>query len=253
MSQWNETHIEAYLLGQLDEAAARSLEEAVASDPALQQELAAQRLLLQGIQLHHRNRLKERFANLEAAQKPGQSQPELTKVRPLFAGWWAVAAAVLILLLAGLWRWGPRQEADPQALFAAFSPHYDSGLTVRGETTSCVEIETAIAPYDAKEYALASQTLRQLLATPVSDSCGVSVAELRLLLGISQLFAGQTDASIRTLRPLGASSTDAKWYLAMSYLHQGNLAATKALLEDWEDTDSFYARQAAALLAKLPE
>lgn len=98
--------LDDYLLDRLSEAERRQVEERAAHDTEFATEIALRRAIIEGTERAGEQNLKEKIAALDAAlMREGffsQTQPVLRKVWVRRLSW---AAAVALLLSAGLWWW----------------------------------------------------------------------------------------------------------------------------------------------------
>ncbi|MBX2889482.1 MAG: hypothetical protein KF734_01020 [Saprospiraceae bacterium] len=98
--------LDDYLLDRLGEAERRQVEERAARDADFAAEIALRRAIIEGTERAGEQNLKEKIAALDAAlEREGffsQTQPVSRKVWVRRLSW---AAAVALLLSAGLWRW----------------------------------------------------------------------------------------------------------------------------------------------------
>jgi tetratricopeptide (TPR) repeat protein len=172
-----------------------------------------------------------------------------TKVVPLYGRRWflAAAASVALLIAAGTW-YNTNVASDPQQLFEAYFEAFDSpgsGLTRGNEGVTAKG--AAYDAYDNGRYAEAIPLFENILANnndPIVLLC----------LGNAQLKVGKIEQAENTFTQLLTQHNDlitqAKWYLALTYLKEDKLDRSKAAL--WElAQSSTYGEKAQSLLKKL--
>jgi len=174
--------IDDYLLNRTDDNARREMEEEITRNPELGAELAGTELAMAAIELAEDNALKARLQALETslAGNAPVTAPESTAVvkelptpgaktvainpRRNLRRLYGIAAAVLVLLVAGWFIMQPRGYDSPGALaMDTFEPY--TNITqggVRGESDPAT---AAFAAYDAGRYAAAAEALAALPAT----------------------------------------------------------------------------------------
>ena len=110
------------------------------------------------------------------------------------------------------------------------------------------ELSRAEQAFNNKDYATAALQLEAFLEGEPDDT------EARYFLGISYLETGQYDKADRLFRQLlegnSAYTYEGAWYLALSFLRQGNTTATREYLERIPEGSDRYGK-AQELLGKL--
>jgi len=177
------------------------------------------------------------------------SQPHEAKVRSLsFRRVMSIAASFLVLAVAGWWVIGAGQSSDPNALYTEYIGAYDVSLTVRG-TTDATAVQAAQSAYQAGEYGAAYS---QFAALASQDPAAHSYA---FYAGVAALLDGQAAVAIPFFKNLLAEPNhlfieQSRWYLALSYLQEGDSASAKTILGEIGE-DDFKGVEAKEVLGAL--
>lgn len=208
-------------------------------------------------------------ARLEATyggSKVEASTPPKPKAKVRSLGkWYATAAAILLLVVAGIWWINQPTAFDAETIYAeTFSPYANdlSERTMGGndnDSLTNAALQTALLAYDRRDYAAAAaafsayRTAPPVLPAPASAP---SPAAISLYHGISLLAADEAVAATAQLEPILEDPTyglPARWYLALAYLRAEQTEDCKNILEPLaRRTDTPFAQQAAELLKTLP-
>jgi tetratricopeptide (TPR) repeat protein len=183
-----------------------------------------------------------------AAEEDNASGPE-AKVVPLYRKPWVLSAAASIALLitVGLYFMRDQTPVNERLYIAYFEPFDSPG---DGMTRGSDEITLKGKAYDAYDngrYSEAIPLFGQILKT--SDD-----PIIHLCLGNAQMKVGNLTEAGQTFNYLLANHTDlvtqAKWYLALTYLKENKMERAKATL--WEiSKSSTYGEKAQKLLKEL--
>lgn len=255
----NNQRIDDYLLGRMKSGERSAFERSIDQDESLAEDIAASRMALDALELAEDQALKVRLQQLEA-KLSGSSAPAATSTpaAPESATvvalpgrsrgrWLGVAAALLLMLLAG---WfvvngiGNRPEQLAMTYFEPF-PNYAT-TNVRGDQTEDATM-AAFNAYDAADFARAVELFRSLEATDVN----------RFYLAQSLFAAKEFTAAAPLFSDLAARADfalapEAVYYAALTDLARGQTTeATKSLETISADPDHPFREQAAALLAEL--
>lgn len=149
--------IEAYLAGELPDAARAELEARLQREPALAESLdrhrAAHQLLGYSSTRQLKKKLQQWENGAEDSARPG-------KVSPLYRYRWVLAAGLALLLLAAAWGWVKSQYSDA-ALLAHYGTAYPA-LALRGESTTDDPFVLGAQAYNQAQYTLAAEALAQV-------------------------------------------------------------------------------------------
>jgi hypothetical protein len=174
----------------------------------------------------------------------------IARSRPLLARL-AAAAVILLVGAAGIWYYLNPSQTSEQLFLAYYEPTDVPGLSrVRGEVNEANLFEQALELYRQKNYAASQQAFEKLTNEEIQTEMS------GLYAGLSALAADDLAAAIDHL---GAARQlendyweDATWYLALSYLHQGDRDMSKILLEELIQRDlPYYQERAKQLLQDL--
>jgi tetratricopeptide (TPR) repeat protein len=201
--------------------------------------------LARGIRFAHLSQKLEQLRSLEAGLPPVEA-----KVIPLSQYWLPVSAAAALVIAVGLWfTLSPDPAPVNERLYAAYFEPFDSpgsGLTRSTDNEQTARAK-AYAAYDAGKYKEASVLF--VAALKENDD-----AVMHLCLGSTWLKLNRHDEAekvfLHMVEAHGDLVTQAKWYLALTYLYQGKIERTKATL--WEiSKSSTYGRDAREMLKQL--
>lgn len=258
--------IDDFLLGRADDNARREFGEEVTRDADLSGLLADTELAMDAIEYAEDRALKARLQKLEASfrQEAAPVAAESTAVvrempapgtrkagvrpRRNLRKLYAIAAAVLVLLLAGWFVLQPRGYESPAALaMATFEPYKNltAGAVRGGEQDANA---AAFSTYDAGDYAAAATALRELPPTAIN----------RFYLGQSLLATGDYAAAATELDNVRQAefglSQEAAYYLALARLGEGKTAAARTILAEMSaQTNHPMYEKANVLLTEIDE
>ncbi len=253
--------IEKFLGDKMTMEETKLFEEKKINDPAFAGILKDMDLLIAGVRHSAARTSKEEKADrlkfyteiLEMEERSWREEPMVVyrmRVIPMYqkAGLIAAAAGLLLLLVFGIFSLQNKTPLNDK-LYAAYFEPFDSpgsGLT-RG--TNEVTLKTqAYEAYDNGQYAEAIAKFGEILKN--SDD-----PVIHLCLGNAQLKEGLLPQAEITFNHIlarhdGDLLTQAKWYLALTYLKQNNVEGCKANL--WQIRDSStYGEKARKLLKEL--
>lgn len=160
--------------------------------------------------------LKEQLVGMQSAMVE-QSPKRSWRV------WYATAAAVLMLVTAGLlWR-----SVNSSVEFEDYFAHFNQLVSFRGEAGN-----KGIEAYSRKNYEEAFQLLNALEKPELSD-------ELKFYLGVSALGSNHESEAITVFTELGIERSgryyqQIRWYLALAYWKNENVIKAISLLEGIE-------------------
>ncbi len=191
--------------------------------------------------------LRNDLGVLKEIEKRASQPRTLSKTLRLDAWYFKVAAAIIIVVVAG--RLLLPTHEDSEELFQAYFKPYPNTFepTMRGadEVTQRSEIFLA---YDQHNYQKALEGFNEIL------SKGNDPAVL-LLAGNANLALGNVDEAKNNFRILIKNfdelDTQAKWFLSLCYLKEGDIDQARMMLEELGGTEIFYANKAKELLKKV--
>lgn len=200
------------------------------------------------------NTLRDTLAEVDgrwsaATTETSASQSREAKVRRMtFRRVLSIAASFLVLAVAGWWVVGAGQSAEPHALYAVYAEAYNVSLTVRG-TNDAEGFHQAQMAYQKGDYATA---FKEFQALAQQDS---GAAQYTFYAGVSALLNEEAALAIPLFKNLLAQPNhlfveQARWYLALAYLQEGDAAFAKTYLSEIK-TGAFKAEEAVDILESL--
>ena len=201
---------------------------------------------LQGLtdELHALKRLE---LNMGAPQPLTVSETSSPPSQRNIRKWYLMAAAIAGLLITGRFVFYP--SPTPADLYEDYFRPYPNVFSpnVRGTETS-PDRAAAFEAYERGDYTKAAGLFRQLLA--VREEPGIL-----MLLGNCELVTGNTDEAIRLFSsldtPNGELALQARWFLSLAYIKNGNQQQAVPLLQGLAATESSYADKARDILDNL--
>ena len=242
-NRWNQ--IDRYVNGEMVDDELQLFEERMREHAELAQQVHAHRDILEGMEYHFMQELKEQLALSDQVKKK-------INVRRVLQ----IAATVLLIAGLAAVAYFYLQPLDPQQTFLSYFEPYPNTLTQtsRGEAAAAAaERKQAMQYYESGDFPRAATALTGLLA---SDSIEGSRTALMFYRGISYLGSEQTEQAITDLNTVAQNADSllaepATWYLGLGYLRAGQVAQAKEILTQLRDVGGDYAVQAAKLLEEL--
>jgi hypothetical protein len=237
--------IQGYIEGNLTLAEESEINYRLKDDSGLQQMLSEYRSLALGIRFSHMHEKLEQLRSLEVGLPPVEDN-----VFSIRSYWMPLATAAIILISLSTWFFlSDSQPTSNEALYAAYFEPFDSpgsGLTRSTDDEMTLKAK-AYRAYDSKNYEEAAKLFTAVLQE--KDD-----AIVQLCLGNTWLALDKPAEAEKVFQHIlenhGDLVTQAKWYLAMTFLRQEKIERTKATL--WEISDSStYGKEAKELLKKL--
>lgn len=241
--EWIERYLDRSLTGEEKLVMEKRLEE----EPDLKSKYNEHKQLIEGIRYSHIQNKLEQLRLLESSLPP-MTQKESSKVISL---WKPVAIAASITLLITVYYFITLAPA-PQELYAQQFVPYPNVFepTVRGGNTMNVQDKRteAFRAYDQGDYTTASKLFSELMTSHTEPG-------ILLLLGNSNLILGKTQEAQNNFLELIANyeelEAQAKWYLALSYLKQGEAEKANLILQELSDPQVTYSKKAKELLDNM--
>lgn len=239
--------IQGYLDQSLTENERHEVEYRLKEETNLRNLYTETRQLIEGIRYAHLQKKLEQLRELEAVL-PEELSPREKSISffvPL-----SIAASIVVII--GVWFFGFR---DPrplnEKLFAQSFETFDSpgsGLTRSEDSNNQTFRAQAYAAYDNGDYQHAIILFKKALQSEKDDPI------LHLCLGNAYLATNELELAEQTFRHVLQEHEDlvtqSTWYLALTYLRQGNIERTKSTL--WEiSKSSTYGEKARKLLKEL--
>ncbi len=246
--QYTPEHIDRYLDGGLNTSEQKAFEQALQQDAQLRREVEIQQELRRGIRNKGNDLLKDRLRKIHSEEITSLKKEKTPEVkgkiirfrRPMLG---AVAA---ILLLVAVFVFFPGKQS-PEKLFAQNYEPYEISLVQRGDEGET--LAKADQDYRSGNYTAAITALEILLESQPAN------AKLHLVLGICFLETAQSEQAREHFQLALNNSLyqdKAQWYLALSYLREGDIKNAKTYLEPLsQDQNSSFRERAQRLLNKL--
>ncbi len=245
---------DGYFSGTLNGQEKLDLESRMKADMKFQQAFQEYRDLRKGIDYSIMKTLKEELQELEATlpevniepQDRGQGEEPIIGQRFML---WKVAAVVMLIAVSAVVIFQLQQPSSPQDLFTHHFEAYPNEFVSakRGDDNAADPMVQAFQAYDNQNYNAAIDGFTKIL----DEEEDVMVL---FYLGNAQLAQNESQAAIATFEQFleisQDSVTEAKWYLAMSYLKEGRIEEAKVLLEELKE-DEEYGKQANKILRRL--
>ena len=236
--------IDRYLAGQLNEKEKKTVEARLESDPSFAEAMQLEREMALFLrQQPQRERLKEQFATLgeKYFTEPPPARKEV-RILGLSRFQWLVAAGFALAVVAGALLFTQLQ----QPLYEQYNQHPPLALTEKAsDGVNLSQVEQA---FNTGRYQEALEGLDQYLAAHPDDLTA------QLYKGIAALELKKYEVAIPIFDALRQSGSDLQdygaWYLALTYLRQGDRARCRALLQQIPKSSELKGR-AEALLEEL--
>lgn len=238
--------IERYLDRSLTHEEKLWIEKRIAEEPDLRSKYNEHKEIVEGIRFAHLQNQLEQLRALENTLPPVVQDKESPD---LISFWKPLAAAAGIALLVTIYYFS-NQAASPQELYAKRFQPYPNVFepTVRGGATPQDKRALAFRAYDQGDYANAAQLFSELTANKKEPG-------ILLLLGNANLIVGKTEDAqsnfLDLITNFNELEVQAKWYLALSYLKQGEVKKADLILQELSDPQITYSKKAKELLDNM--
>lgn len=225
------TLIRNYIKGMLSGEESKQVEARLQSDAEFRKLHDEQRVVMRGISLAERDRLK------------GLLQEEK---QTKFNYWYAAVAMVPLLIAAYFVLWAPSDSND---LFESYyEPYgvYEFG-EVRGSDSVNIREVDAFRMYSNEDYEQAESAISDLLKAEEKQG-------YYLYLAVSQIELEQYDVAIESLNKIDDNSnysSISKWYKALTYLKLNRRPEAEKLLQELVHENNGLATKAEELLNQL--
>lgn len=248
--------IDKYLLGELSPSEVAAFEETIRNNATLAQEVELQKLIVNGIISKETKKQKENFKELD-------NQLTLPNFRFMNAKKYITAsfAIAAVLAIVVFMVYNPDDKLNNKLFAENFEvlPTNQEYLTLsRGDESPSVGISPekyayavqAMRAYDQKKYKGALPLFEQALQHKEK------APELLLYMSICQLQQNQIKPAIKNLEWLANQKAfqlnqTARWYLALAYLHNGNIPKSKEIFKAMSISNHNKADEAKIILEQL--
>jgi len=238
--------IERYLDRSLTAAEKLWMEKRLEEEPDLKSKFGEHKQLIEGIRYSHIQNRLEQLRALENSLPPISKE---TKTKEVFMFWKPLAAAATVMLLVTVY-YLVNQTPSPQDLYARRFQPYPNVFepTVRGNVNAVDQRTAAFRAYDQGDYVTASRLFTELNTNKTEPG-------ILLLLGNSNLILGKTEEAqnnfLSLIMNFDELEAQAKWYLALSYLKQGESEKANLILQELSDPQVTYSKKAKELLDNM--
>ena len=241
--------IERYFDNEMSEEEKVKFHESLKSDLELKHQFDREKLLINTVKFGAAKKTLEFLKDLD--QSMPQVEEESKKSRFMFAENWsyyvAAAAVIGLLVAAGVFFLNP-VRATPENLYAEYFEPFPNpfGSAKRGGTVDAKA--EAFQAYENKDFEKASLLFSDMLKKESDPG-------VLFLLGNANLAAGKTTEAKANFTNLISNfddlDTQAKWYLSLCYLREGEIEPARKVLVELSDTENPYATKAKELLEKV--
>jgi tetratricopeptide (TPR) repeat protein len=237
ISQEEFEKFERYILGHMEEQERIAFENEIATDRILSQKLEDIKVILEGVEeAAFRNNLDEIHQELQKdSSEPTVPKKPIDKNVKLIP-WKTFSIAASLFFMAGFFAWLLLFKSDPnERLFMAYY-QADPGLVTAMSSEANYEFDRGMVDYKSGLYPEALQRWELLLEEkPDNDT-------LNYFVGSAHLAMKETKKAQYYLQKVmqlheGRFSQDAYWYLALSYLSDGETELAKKTLEKSDHPD----------------
>ncbi len=228
--------IERKLAGELSPPEETTFSQRLSQDAEFAEQYALGQMMIASLRDHHLKQEMQGWSKAAARQQKRRRQYGI-----------AAAAAFLLTATAAVWYVSSLQPT-PQALYETYYTVYPADPVLRGEPT--VDYNQAMRLYQEERYQEAIPLFEELQANDSTDPW------IALFLGNSHLNTGETEAAIRYFGQV-AEADDAivrrygQWYLALSYLRNGDLSASEEQLRSLSEQPGMFQRKAQIMLEEM--
>jgi len=240
--------IEEYLDGRLSVEARATLEARLAGDEELAQALKLRQDMDRQLRKREkRAKLQNTLADLNEeffkVEVPTAAPKEAKRI-PLHRRWYAYAAAIALVVTVSLVLYLNLRPG----LYDQYAQHAPLALTAMSAQTDALAAEAELA-FNSKNYEAAYTALQGYMGTNQTNNLA------NLYLGISALETDRLSEAQTIFNRLkaetdGTTNDYAQWYLALTYLKQGDKVACRAALEEIGENSEWY-EEAQGVLGRL--
>jgi TolA-binding protein len=238
--------IERYLDRSMTSQERKQMEQRFEDDPQFKSKYERHKQLINGIRYSHLRSKLDQLRILEKSLPPIEAPAKSFMLAKYFAPLAAAAGLAVIIASYVLINQSPK----PEKLYAQYFKPYPNVFepTVRSNTPLPEDSRAlAFAAYDRSDYETAARIFRELLKEKEEPT-------VLLLLGNANLVLGNVDEAQNNFLTLIKNFDDldgqAKLYLGLSYLKQGEGEKAKLILQELEEPAT-YSKKAKELLYNL--
>ncbi len=240
--------IERYLDRSMTAEEKLAMEKRLSAEPDLKSKVQEHHQLIQGIRYSHLQNKLEQLRVLEGSLPNAFSEKKSGLQRWMEVSWKPLAAAAVFLLVAVSYIFY-NQQPNPEDIYASYFETYPNVFepTVRGNSREDQRTE-AFSAYDQGDYEKAAAGFNALLKEK-------SEPGILLLLGNANLMLGKVEEAqnnfLTLIKDFDELDGQAKWYLGLSYLKQGQKEKARLILQELGDPEATYSKKANRLLKEV--
>ncbi len=240
--------IEHYLSPGITPAEKQQMERRLNAEPELKSKCQKHKQLIEGIRYAH---LQDKIRQLRTLENtlPALEKKEGKEI--LFANFWkhlAAAAALAVVITSYVLI---NQPPKPEELYAQYFQPYPNVFepTLRGSEDEELSKRTlGFRAYDQGDYAKAAALFKESLTEKEDPG-------ILLLLGNANLVLGNVEEAqnnfLTLIKDFDDLDAQAKLYLGLSYLKQGDSKKAKLILQELGDPAATYSKKAKELLNNI--
>ena len=249
MKEFNEEHIDDYLLGQLSGEALKAFQDKINEDKAFAEAVNARAELINFLEYAGDQEMREKLKHIHQKAITDQ-QPPSRKIRAVYY-WVGIAASVMLLLCASYYLYTTNiKEESPQELLQAYYSTPVIAAAERGDTADLRWLASANQFYNKKDF-------EETLAL-IEDNTDESIPPKAILMaGVSHMELKQYPEALTDFGTLIAAQDvlleeQARWLAALCYIQTGNKKqAINYLSILAEDANAYKNEEAQSLLEKI--
>ena len=235
--------IERYLAEEMEAEELSRFEEKLATDAALKAEVRLHRELAESVT--EQAGTEKLIEDLNEIHRESPAEYSKSGPRKLL---WAAAAVVLLFFLAWVvYDMLFDEGKDPQTLYAEYYEVYPALDQKRDANAESDELNQALASYRKGEYRKALNGFQKSFSTPVASDfySGICFMELQKPDSAIYFLSLVVDEGDNLLM------NQAQWYLALSYLSQGEVESAILILNKIITNEGSYLERARQLKSEL--
>ncbi len=232
--------IEGYLTKTLPKEELIAFEKEIAGNQELKQEIEKHRSLHQIVSDQDTLEFKEKLKQIGDQVKKEETSTSF------FSSFWKIAASIVVLFGVGTLLWYSLNNQDHTSdLYAQYYEPFPVEDISRGDGN--VALQNIMKSYTQGNY---NDVISALEKYPDS----LKNTQLQLYLGNSYLNTKQEQKAIIQFKNIQKTSQyyeNGRWYLALTYLKQGNSKKSKSILKEIVQYNGIYKENAVKLLEAL--
>ena len=230
-------YIIKYFEGTLSETELKEFNTLLLNDNDFKEAYEFQKELQDTLVLNDREQIKKELQDWDKAQNKSRFKP------------WQIAASIIILLGTSLLLFFNSQSSSTEELYASYFEPYRNIVQpiVRGEHKDDVQSK-AFEAYEAKDYENAILYFNEIINDEPSATISFYKANALLQLDKANQAISILEANVKNPDTLHDRNL---WYLALAYLKNNNIDASKKALKQLLSQSKFKSKEATILIKDL--